>query len=76
MFDRLVRVHGNLLVNHALGYLTVAKFGLTGEIIVHLSSFRHGAQEAFTVFLQRELSCATFRDFAPGQVCGFKCVLC
>jgi len=36
MFDRLVRVHGNLLVNHALGYLTVAKFGLTGTVIDQL----------------------------------------
>ena len=36
MFDRLVRIHGNLLVNHALGYLTVAKFGLTGSILVHV----------------------------------------
>ncbi|XP_078381360.1 uncharacterized protein LOC144664106 [Oculina patagonica] len=31
MFDRLVRIHGNMLVNHALGYLTVAKFGLTAN---------------------------------------------
>lgn len=30
MFDRLIRIHGNLLVDHALGYLTVVKFGLTG----------------------------------------------
>ncbi|XP_073254960.1 NACHT and WD repeat domain-containing protein 2-like [Porites lutea] len=31
MFDRLIRIHGNLLVDHALGYLTVAKFGLTAN---------------------------------------------
>lgn len=38
MFDRLIRIHGNLLVDHALGYLTVAKFGLTGSILILLLS--------------------------------------
>lgn len=36
MFDRLIRIYGNLLVDHALGYLTVAKFGLTGSILIPL----------------------------------------
>lgn len=40
MFDRLIRIHGNLLVDHALGYLTVAKFGLTGSILILLSSVK------------------------------------
>ena len=40
MFDRLIRIHGNLLVNHALGYLTVAKFGLTGSILILLLSVK------------------------------------
>lgn len=77
MFDRLVRVHGNLLVNHALGYLTVAKFGLTGTVIGYPSSLRHGTKhKAFIISLQRERSCATFLDFTSGQVYGFECVLC
>ena len=40
MFDRLIRIHGNLLVDHALGYLTVAKFGLTGSILTLLLSVK------------------------------------
>ena len=40
MFDRLIRIHGNLLVDHALGYLTVAKFGLTGSILILLLSVK------------------------------------
>lgn len=40
MFDRLIRIHGNLLVGHALGYLTVAKFGLTGSILILLLSVK------------------------------------
>ena len=40
MFDRLIRIHGNLLVDHALGYLTVAKFGLTGSILILLGSVK------------------------------------
>ena len=40
MFDRLIRIHGNLLVDHALGYLTVAKLGLTGSILILLLSVK------------------------------------
>ena len=40
MFDRLIRIHGNLLVDHSLGYLTVAKFGLTGSILILLLSVK------------------------------------
>ena len=40
MFDRLIRIHGNLLVDQALGYLTVAKFGLTGLILILLLSVK------------------------------------
>ena len=40
MFDRLIRIHGNLLVDHALGYLTAAKFGLTGSILILLLSVK------------------------------------
>ena len=43
MFERLIRIHGHLLVDHALGYLTVAKFGLTGtKTILLLNHGNHG----------------------------------